>query len=232
MKKRPFFLSLLLFAAPVLADDEGVRIHTDWPWLARYHDQDQALLAAGKKTDVVFIGDSITELWVGKRPGFFSEGRVGRGISGQTTPQMLLRFRQDVVALHPKLVHIMAGTNDVAGNTGPMTAEMTKDNIMDMVEIAKANNIKVILASIPPADHFPWKPGVETVKRITELNDWLKGYAASQHLVYADYWTAMQNGQGGMKDGLAFDGVHPTEAGYDVMAGVAELALKRASGGR
>jgi lysophospholipase L1-like esterase len=178
------------------------------------------------------MGDSITQLWLDKHPGFFSEGRVGRGISGQTTPQMLLRFRQDVVALHPKVVHILAGTNDIAGNTGPMTAEMTKDNIMDMVEIARANNITVILASIPPADHFPWRPGLETAHKIVELNDWLKSYAARQHLIYADYWSAMQSGQGGMRDGLAFDGVHPTDAGYEVMAGVAEAAIKQALGGR
>lgn len=232
MTRSSAVLAVLLLASPALADEEGARVHTDWPYLARYHEQNLALLASGKKAEVVFMGDSITEGWIEKRPGFFSDGRVDRAISGQTSPQMLVRFRQDVIELHPKAVHIMTGTNDIGGATGPMTAEMTEANIMSMVDLARANGIKVILASIPPADHFFWRPGLETAPKIAAINDWMKAYAARQHLVYADYWSAMQDGRGGMKAGLASDGVHPTEQGYDIMAGVAEAALKKALDGK
>jgi len=223
MKKLPLFLSLLLLASPVLADDDGARAHLDWAYLAKYRDQNQ-----DKRPDVVFMGDSITEVWISKRPAFFSDKLLDRGISGQTTQQMLVRFGQDVVALHPKVVQIMGGTNDIAGNTGPMTPDMTKDAIMGMVAIARANHIKVLLASIPPADHFDWRPGLEVTDKIIALNDWIKSYAASEGLTYVDYWSAMQNGKGGMKDGYAMDGVHPTETGYDVMQTVVEPILKRA----
>lgn len=227
MKKLPVFLSLLLLASPVLADDDGARVHLDWGYLAKYREQNQ-----GKTPDVVFMGDSITEVWISKRPGFFSDKRLDRGISGQTTQQMLVRFGQDVVSLHPKVVQIMGGTNDIAGNTGPMTPDMTKDAIMGMVQIAKANHIKVLLASIPPADHFAWRPGLEVTDKIIALNDWAKSYAAQEGIAYVDYWSAMQNGKGGMKEGYAMDGVHPTEQGYDVMASVAEPILKQALSGK
>ena len=229
---RLFPLCSLLFALPVFADDVDTRIHSDWAYLARYQDENAALIASGRKPDVVFMGDSITEGWQAKRPGFFTPARVNRGISGQTTPQMLVRFREDVIALHPRMVHIMAGTNDIAGNTGPMTADMTQANIASMVELAQASGVKVILASIPPANAFPWRPGLETIGKIAALNDWLRSYAASHGVVYADYWAALQDGHGGMKPGLAYDGVHPTEQGYDVMLPVAEAALTRAAGGR
>jgi lysophospholipase L1-like esterase len=227
MTRLTFLLPLLLLAAPALADDDGARVHLDWGYLAKYRDQN-----AGKIPDVVFMGDSITEVWISKRPGFFSDKRLDRGISGQTTQQMLVRFGQDVVALHPKVVQIMGGTNDIAGNTGPMTPDMTKDAIAGMVAIAKANHIKVLLASIPPADHFAWRPGLEVTDKIIALNDWIKSYAAKEGVTYVDYWSAMQNGKGGMKDGYAMDGVHPTEQGYDVMASVIEPILKQALSGR
>jgi lysophospholipase L1-like esterase len=204
----------------------------DWGQMGRYRDEDAKAIAAGQKPEVVFLGDSITEGWVSKRPGAFSDQRVGRGISGQTTPQMLVRFRQDVIALHPKVVHIMAGTNDIAGNTGPMTPEMSEANIMSMTELAQANGIKVILASIPPAANFHWRPGLEVTDKIVALNKWMRAYAASHHAVYADYWGAMQDGKGGMKPGLAYDGVHPSEAGYDVMLPVFDQALKKSAAGR
>ncbi len=229
---RLFALCSLLFALPALADDVDARVHSDWAFLARYQDENATLIASGRKPDVVFMGDSITEGWQSKRPGFFTAARVNRGIGGQTTPQMLVRFREDVIALHPRIVHIMAGTNDIAGNTGPMTAEMTEANISSMVELAQVNGIKVILASVPPANGFPWRPGMETADRITALNDWIRSYASAHGVVYADYWSAMQDGHGGMKPGLAYDGVHPTEQGYDVMLPVVEAALTRAVGGR
>lgn len=225
---RLFALCSLLFAFPALADEVDARLHSDWAYLARYQEQNAALIASGQRPDIVFMGDSITEGWQSKRPTFFTANRVNRGISGQTTPQMLVRFREDVIALHPRIVHIMAGTNDIAGNTGPMTPEMTEANLASMVELAQANGIKVILASITPANAFPWRPGLETIDRIAALNEWIRGYASSHGAVYADYWSAMQDGRGGMKPGLAYDGVHPTEQGYDVMLPVAEAAMRAA----
>ncbi len=201
---------------------------TDWPWLARYREDNDKLLAAGTKVDAVFMGDSITEGWVGKDPDFFARGNVGRGISAQTTPQMLVRMHADVVALKPRAVHIMAGTNDIAFNTGPMLPQDSKNNVMAMAEIARANDIRVVLASVPPAARYPWRPGLETANAIVELNEWIRGYAKQTGAVYADYHGAMSNGKGGMKPGLSTDEVHPTAEGYAVMRPVAEAALKAA----
>jgi lysophospholipase L1-like esterase len=220
---------LLLFAGFASAQQDNQQ---DWAQLGRFHDDDVKQVASGQKPDLVFMGDSITEGWLAKRPGVFTAQRISRGISGQTTPQMLIRFREDVIALHPKVVHIMAGTNDIAGNTGPTPPEVTEANIMSMTELAHANGIKVILASIPPAEGFPWKPGLAVTDKIVVLNDWIRSYAAGHGAVYADYWSAMQDGRGGMKPGLAYDGVHPTEQGYDVMLPVLEAALKKASAAR
>ena len=220
-------LALLLLLAGASASAQDFNL--DWGQLGKYRDEDSRLIASGQRPDIVLLGDSITEGWVSKRPGVFTAQRVGRGISGQTTPQMLVRFRQDVIALHPKYVQIMAGTNDIAGNTGPMTPEMTEANIQSMAELAQANGIKVILASIPPSAGFPWRPGLEVTDKITALNEWMKAYAAAHGAIYADYWSALQDGKGGMKPGLAYDGVHPTEQGYDAMLPVLEDALKRVS---
>ncbi|WP_199192677.1 SGNH/GDSL hydrolase family protein [Allosphingosinicella deserti] len=203
------------------------RTHSDWAYLARYLDANAALTADAGQQRIVFLGDSITEGWVSKMPGFFTPGRVGRGISGQTTPQMLVRMRQDVIALKPRVLHIMAGTNDVAGNTGATTDEQIQDNIRSMTELAQAHGIRVILASIPPAADFPWKPGLNPGVRIERLNRWIQAYAKRAGAVYADYWSATRSGLG-FRDGLAYDGVHPTEAGYAAMAPVAEAALRQA----
>ncbi len=207
---------------------EDRRLHEDFAWLARYQADDARLQATGQRPDVVFMGDSITQGWIDKVPAYFRAGLVDRGIGGQTTPQMVLRFRQDVIDLHPRAVHIMAGTNDIAGNTGPMTMAQTQANIMTMAELARLHGIRVILASIPPATHFPWKPGVETVNRIAALNTWLKAYAAQTGAVYADYTAVLDDGHGGMKPGLSVEGVHPTPQGYAVMAPVADQAIARA----
>ena len=203
-------------------------------WFARdfgmtgyYADDNAKLLASRDPVDVVFMGDSITEGWFDKRPGFFTRGRVDRGIGGQTTSQMVLRMYSDVVALKPKAVHIMAGTNDIAGNTGPMTAEMTENNFRAMSDIARQRGIKVLIASIPPAASFPWRPGLETRKPIAELNAWLKRFAHESGATWVDYRPVLDDGTGTMKPGLASDGVHPTEAGYDAMATVIEPILKR-----
>lgn len=193
--------------------------------LDRYAADNRRLRDSGARVDIVFLGDSITEGWKAKRPGFFRDGRVCRGISGQTTPQMLLRMMADVVDLKPRAVHIMAGTNDVAGNTGPMTAEMTENNFRAMSAIARQSGIRVLLASIPPAAAFPWRPGLEARGPIAALNAWLKAFAAGTGATYVDYWPAVGDASGAMRPGMAYDGVHPTEAGYDAMARVAEPIL-------
>ena len=203
------------------------RLHTDWAWLARYRDANAKLTPTPNAPRIVFMGDSITEAWVSMVPAFFKPGRIGRGISGQTTPQMLVRFRQDVIALKPDVVHIMAGTNDVAGNTGATSDLDFQNNIRSMTELAQAHGIKVILASIPPAADFPWKKGLNPGPRIQRLNAWLRAYAQRSGAVYADYWTATHEGVG-FRPGLAYDGVHPSEAGYAAMAPVAEDAIRRA----
>ena len=204
------------------------RLHNDFAYLARYRD-DNARLAAPVpgQPRVVFMGDSITEGWVGKMPQFFTPGRIGRGISGQTTAQMLLRFRQDVIDLKPNVVQIMAGTNDIAGNTGPTTDAQVEGNIMSMVELAQANGIRVILASIPPADHFEWKPGLKPAPRIAAMNAWLKGYAGKVGATYADYWSVLHVGDA-LNPAFGTDGVHPNAAGYAAMAPVADAAIKQA----
>lgn len=213
-------------AVPPPGDDE--RLRNDWPFLGRYRADNERLLASGQAVESVFLGDSITEGWRNADPGFFSAGRVCRGIGGQTTPQMLVRFRADVVRLRPRIVHLMAGTNDIAGNTGPSTPEMTQDNLQSMTELALASKLAVILASIPPAASFPWRPGLETADAILSMNQWLRDYATRVGAVYADYHGAMSNGRGGMRPGLASDEVHPTAEGYAVMRPVAEAALQAA----
>lgn len=232
----PVFAALLLSAAAVpqatpsappkpQAEREAEdRLHTDFAWLDRYRAANAQVTGPVR---VVFLGDSITQGWFDKVPAFFANGRQGRGIGGQTTPQMLLRFRQDVIDLHPQVVQIMAGTNDIAGNTGPMTAEQTEANLMSMTELAQAHGIRVILASIPPADHFPWRPGLDTASRIAALNRWMQAYAARTGATYADYWTALHDGQA-LKAAWTYDGVHPNAAGYAVMAPVAEAAIRTA----
>lgn len=164
-------------AADAAQSPEEQRLRSDWPYLARYRDQNRELKTSGTRIDAVFLGDSITEGWLQKAPAFFNAGRICRGIGGQTTPQLLIRFRQDVIDLQPRAVHIMAGTNDIAGNTGPSTLKMIQDNFMGMTEIATANGVHLILASIPPASDFPWRPGVETVTPIAAMNAWIKDLA-------------------------------------------------------
>lgn len=197
----------------------------DWAALCRYDAANELVRAANPAPRVVFIGDSITENWVLADPELFSNGIVGRGIGGQTTPQMLLRFRADVVDLEPQIVHILAGTNDVAGNTGPTSPQQFRNNIMSMVEIAKANGIDVILGSIPPADRFYWNPALEPRSRIAGLNVWLRDYAAEQQIGFIDYYSALAGPAGGLRPDLGNDGVHPNRRGYDVMRRLVEPKL-------
>lgn len=207
------------------AAEQAARAQKDWPNLCRYKADNAALRARPR---VVFMGDSITQGWV-RDTELFKDGFVGRGISAQTSPQMLVRFYPDVVALHPQVVHIMAGTNDAAGNTGPSTMQDFKNNIMAMVDLARANGIKVVLASIPPADHFYWSPTHHPAQTIVEMNRWLRSYAAEKGLVYADYYTALAEPSGAFKSTLANDGVHPTAAGYAVMRPIALRAIAEAT---
>jgi acyl-CoA thioesterase-1 len=202
------------------------RLLLDWPNFARFREANAALAPpAPAENRVVFMGDSITEGW-GREGGFFpGKPYVNRGISGQTTPQMLVRFRADVVALKPKVVVILAGTNDIAGNTGPATPAMIEDNLASMAEIASANRIRVVLASILPAFDYPWRPGLQPVPKILAVNAWLKEYASAKGHVYLDYFSAMADQKQGLRLEYGRDGVHPNKAGYDVMAPLAEKAI-------
>jgi lysophospholipase L1-like esterase len=198
----------------------------DWPQLSRYAAAD-ASLPASEPGRVVFYGDSITDAWT-RNGGSFFPGKpyVNRGISGQTTEQMVVRFRQDVIDLHPVTVVILAGTNDIAGNTGPETPEMIEDNFRSMADLARANHIRVVLASVLPASGYPWKRSAgNPAEKIRSLNDWLKSYAAQQGITYLDYYSAMVAPDGGMKPGISIDGVHPNAAGYAIMEPLAEKAL-------
>jgi lysophospholipase L1-like esterase len=202
----------------------------DFAQLCRYAAANAELKRSRAPVSVIFMGDSITDNWIKLDPAFFADGRVDRGISGQTTPQMLVRFRQDVIDLHPRAVHIMAGTNDIAGNTGAATIETVEGNIQSMAELARAHGIKVILASIPPAAAFPWSPTKRPVPQIAKINAWLAAYARRNGFTYVDYHPALADASGGMKPGLASDGVHPTEAGYRAMNPVAIEAVRKTLG--
>ena len=199
---------------------------TDWAWLAHFRDDNAKLIASGAKVDAVFLGDSITEGWARTDPKFFSNGNVGRGISAQTTPQLLVRMHADVIALKPRVVHIMAGTNDIAHNTGPMTAQDSRNNVMAMCEIASAHGLRIVLGSVPPASKYWWRPEATPKSEAIAMNEWLRGYAKQIGAKYADYAAVLTDANGNVKTDLAKDEVHPTPAGYAAMRPVAEAALK------
>ncbi|MEO7966423.1 MAG: SGNH/GDSL hydrolase family protein [Gemmatimonadaceae bacterium] len=224
MKRLLFFLMMLSTSL------EAQQERTDWANLAKYRDANTVLGApAPNERRVVFMGNSITEGWAPLFAKLFpGKPYVGRGISGQTTPQMLVRFRQDVVALKPAVVVILGGTNDIAGNTGPSTLEMIEDNLASMAEVAKANGIRVVLSSILPVFDYPWKPGLEPAQKIVTINAWMKTYCVSHGCVYLDYHAAMADARHGMRAELSGDGVHPNEGGYRIMAPLAEAAIAKA----
>jgi lysophospholipase L1-like esterase len=198
--------------------------------LGRYKADNDALAApASGERRVVFFGDSITDGWK-LAESFPGKPYVNRGISGQTTSQMVLRFHQDVIDLHPSVVLILAGTNDVAQNTGPMTPEMTEDNFRAMAEMAKANGIKVAIASILPAGEFSWHKGLEPAPKIRALNAWLQTYCKSEGLTYVDYYSGMVDETGAMKAGLSADGVHPNAKGHEIMAPLAQAGIEKTLG--
>jgi acyl-CoA thioesterase-1 len=224
-------LALLLGAPPRSVAQTS---QTDWAALARYQSANAQLAPpkAGEQR-VVFMGNSITQGWAPLFDSLFpGKPYVGRGISGQTTPQMLVRFRQDVIALKPQVVVILGGTNDIAGNTGPSTLEMIEDNLASMTELAKANGIRVVLVSVLPAADYPWKRGIEPAPKIIALNAWLKHYAASAGAVYLDLHSAMDDGRGGMRPELSGDGVHPNAVGYALMAKLTAPAIERVLTGK
>ena len=200
----------------------------DWPDLNRFRKQNKSLgLPSEGEQRVVFMGNSITEGWPNNDPEFFANPTyINRGIGGQTTPQMLLRFRADVIDLQPKVVVILAGTNDIAGNTGPMTLEEIRGNIISMCELAKANGIEVVISSVLPAHDYVWRPGLEPNIKIPKLNTMLKEYAEANSIIYLDYFSAMVDDRNGLAKDLAEDGVHPTKKGYAIMRPLAEEAIK------
>ncbi len=213
------------------------RTYNDWSYLAKFREANTLLPPPSPaETRVVFMGDSITEGW-GMKATATSPGRgeffpgkpyINRGISGQTTPQMLVRFRQDVILLKPKVVVLLAGTNDIAENTGKETMEEIAGNITSMAELARANGIRVVLCSVLPASEFGWHKGLEPAPKIKALNAWMKDYAAKNSFVYVDYYSPMANSEGGLKAELSPDGVHPNKAGYDLMAPLAEAGIAEA----
>jgi lysophospholipase L1-like esterase len=207
----------------------------DWPNLGRYRDDNSKLTAPalGEKR-VVFMGDSITDAWGRKYGKFFpGEPYVNRGISGQTTPQMVLRFRPDVVDLHPAVVVILAGTNDIAGNTGPESLEDIEGNMADMVQLAQANKIKVVLSSVMPVcDYIRPQTERRPPEKILALNAWLQDYAKAHKLVYLDYYSALIDDQKMLKKELTYDGLHPNDAGYTVIEPLASEAIHKALKGK
>jgi len=205
------------------------RVQRGWSTGLTYYASDNALLIeAGTKVDCVFMGDSITELWLTRRPAFFGPGMICRGIRGQTTPQMLVRFRADVVALKPHIVHIMAGTNDLAGMTGLSSPALILDTIATMAEIAMVGGIRIVLASVTPAGHYPWSPNIDPRPLIQEVNLKLRAYASHIGATYADYHAVLDDGQGGVAPGLFAGDVHPSIRGYKTMEPIALTAIENA----
>lgn len=242
---------LMLAVSPVLGQQqseleevkkrlaEAEKKLNDWAELKRYESANKQVMSSNSSENrVVFIGDSITDIWDENGFGGFFPGKpyINRGIGGQTTPQMLLRFRADVIANKPKVVVILAGTNDISGNTGPMTLEQTGDNIASMAELATANGIKVVLSSVIPVSDTVRKENgefyIQTKSRppakIVAMNEWLKNYAAKRGYTYLNYYSAMVDAKGFVRDGITFDGLHPNKEGYAIMNPLVEAAIQKA----
>src|SRR5580692_9512327 len=215
-----FFPFILVFVFKVEAQD--------WPGLGRYREANQKLkVKGGKRNKAVFMGDSITDFWLGDSTHFFEKnGYIDRGISAQTSPKMLLRFRSDVIDLNPKVVVILCGINDIAGNSGPSSLEMIEDNISGMAQLARANHIKVILCSLLPANKLPWKPEIAPADLVIALNQWIKAYARDNHYGWCDYYSDMVDDNKGLKKAYSEDGIHPNQAGYLVMDSIVQKAIQ------
>jgi lysophospholipase L1-like esterase len=211
-----------------MSQDDALR--TDWANLKRYNADNKKLAPPlAKEKRVVFMGNSITEGWLRADSAFFAgKPYINRGISGQTTPQMLVRFRQDVLELKPAVVVILAGTNDIAENTGPITLEAIMGNIASMAELAKAHNIRVVLCSVLPAYEYRWRPQIKPIEKIAALNAMIKEYSNKNNLVYVDYYAAMVDNRKGLDNRYTNDEVHPTLAGYKVMGPLVEKGIAEA----
>ena len=215
--EKPFYILLLLSFVSA----------QDWANLSKYREDNAKLaLASSSENRIVFMGNSITEGWKTFHPEFFSgKPYINRGISGQTTPQMLLRFRADVINLNPELVIILAGTNDIAGNTGPSSIEMIAHNIISMAELAMINDIKIILCSVLPVYDYTWKPGLNPVGKISALNEIIRDYAQNNGIMYLDYYSSMVDDRKGLTEDYTYDGVHPNKLGYTIMGSLLETAI-------
>jgi len=221
--------TILIYLSLVACSSEKKLVEQDWPNLKYYRSKNLKLGSPSESEKrVVFMGNSITEGWPTLQPEFFeSKSYINRGISGQTTPQMLIRFRQDVIDLKPKLVLILAGINDIAGNTGPSNVTMITNNIISMAQLAKSNKIKVIICSILPAKDFPWNPGMNPPPKILNVNQILRSYALANGMVYLDYYSLMVDESNALIDEYGSDGVHPNKEGYKVMSLLAEQEINR-----
>lgn len=219
--------AMATFAAMQAAEAE--REKTDWANLCRYAAENAQVAASGSRPRVVFLGDSITENWLLGDPALFGPAVLNRGIGGQTTPQILLRFYQDVVMLRPRAVHIMAGVNDIMGNQGPSSDAAIVNNIRAMIDIAKANGIRVMLAGITPSQAFLARPDVDLRPRIAEVNRQLALLAVEERISFVDYSPALANAAGGLNASLGNDGLHPNRAGYAAMRSVVDRAVRRAT---
>lgn len=214
-----FLTSLILGAFAIESQAQ------DWPNLNYYREANRSIMEArhndpndSQKNWVVFMGDSGTQGWTEKDPDFFTDNHfIGRGINGQTTPQMLLRFRQDVIELSPKVVVILGGANDIAGNTGPSSIDMIMDNLMSMVELAQANHIKVVLCSILPSNHYYWIPELKPADSIIELNQRIKAYAQENRIPFVDYYTPLVDDEKGLNAAYRIDSAHPSLEGYKII---------------
>ena len=207
-------------------DITKILMHLDWPNMARYDAQNKEVNLEKNKDRVVLMGNSITEGWSHYMPEMFdSQTYINRGIGGQTTPQMLLRFRQDVIALEPKIVVILAGTNDIAGNTPLKDLETVSGHLFSMAELARENDIKVILCSVIPAAEYPWRKGKNPHIKIPQLNQMIRNYSDKNDHYFLDYFSAMTNGYNGLIESYGYDGVHPDDDGYRVMSELVEKAI-------
>ncbi|MET3879279.1 SGNH/GDSL hydrolase family protein [Chitinophaga sp. OAE865] len=202
----------------------------DWANLRHYKEKNKSLPAPAKgEQRVVFLGSSIFERWSDVAPSFFENPRyINRGISGQISPQLLIRFRQDVIDLHPAAVVILAGSNDIAGNTGHVTSETIMDNIKSMAELAKLHGIRPVLCAYLPVFRYPWRKELTPAEDIISLNKMISSYAKENHLVLLDYFTPLADSRNGQKENLTLDGVHPNAEGYKVMAQLTEAAIAKA----
>ena len=221
-------LKLHIVAIAIILFTQNAFAQQDWANLSKYKEANSKLtMKSGNR--IVFMGNSITEGWMQDTTSFFyTKNYINRGIGGQTTPQMLVRFRADVIDIDADVVVILAGINDIAGNTGPSMLEMIFNNIKSMAEIATANNVKVILSSVLPAYDFPWRPGLNPAEKVIKLNEMINAYANKNGFIYLDYYTSRVDDKRGLRKEYTDDGVHPTLAGYKVMEPLAERAITKA----